>query len=459
MIIEPNNISYRDTAARVVKKESEYYRYIFYEYKAEYDHLMQSGLYKELTQKDLLIKHQEIQIDTDDPKVYKLLYPTQITYQSYPFEWSYSQWRKAIYAYLRINHIALKYGMILKDATPFNFYLTMGKAVMFDTSSFMFFNNGDKWIAYKQFCSEFLGPVTLMHYNGQKWARLTQTHLRGLPLTFISKQLPIKSWFHLNTLLHIHLHAKYTFKKVIKRHSKNNGFSIDKISSLFEIILSGLRCWTKPYQFTIHWFGYYQNDIESNKYLIHKEQVITTWLEKLAPNTVVDLGANTGKFSFIAGRIAKKVIALEADDACVDGIESEIYKQCINNISATVMDLAESTSNIGLLNKEIKSIYTRTQSDVVLALAIVHHLKISDQLSFKQIAELLAVYTRKFAIVEFVPKSDNKVQLLLKDKTFNFSDYTEDKFINALLEWFTINEVVILQDSERTLFLLEKIKS
>mgnify|MGYP000197153313 FL=1 len=60
MIIEPNNISYRDTAARVVKKESGYYRYIFHEYKAEYDHLMESGLYQELTQKELLIEHQEI---------------------------------------------------------------------------------------------------------------------------------------------------------------------------------------------------------------------------------------------------------------------------------------------------------------------------------------------------------------------------------------------------------------
>ena len=166
MIIEPNNISYRDTAARVVKKESGYYRYIFHEYKAEYDHLIQSGLYEELTQKDLLIEHQEIQIDTDDPKVYKLLLPNQIPFQSYPFEWSYTQWRKAILAYLRINHIALKYGMILKDATPYNFYLIGGKAVMFDTSSFMFFNENDSWIAYRQFCEEFLSPVALMHYNG-----------------------------------------------------------------------------------------------------------------------------------------------------------------------------------------------------------------------------------------------------------------------------------------------------
>ena len=57
MIIEPNNISYRDPAARVVKKDTGYHRYIFHEYKAEYDHLMESGLYQELTEKKLLIEH------------------------------------------------------------------------------------------------------------------------------------------------------------------------------------------------------------------------------------------------------------------------------------------------------------------------------------------------------------------------------------------------------------------
>ncbi len=457
-MLSPNEFSYRDSAARLVKKETGYYRYIFQEYKPAYDHLIQSGLYKELTQKGLLIEHQEVELDTNDPKAYKLLYPTQISFQSYPFEWSYTQWGKAITAYLHINQIALQYGMILKDAPPFNFYLTGGKAVMLDTSSFMFFNSGDKWIAYKQFCTEFLGPLTLMHYNGQKWSRLTQTHLRGLPLAFTSKQLPIKSWFHLNTLLHIHLHAKYTNKKNAAGKKNNGGFSKEKISSLFEIILSGLRCWKKPYQYKKHWFGYYQNDIESSNYLKHKEQVITNWLIKLAPETVVDLGANTGKFSLIAGKIANKVIALEADDTCVDSIEKEIQNQDIENIDAVVMDLVESTSNIGLLNKEIKSIYTRAKSDVVLSLAIVHHLHISDQLSFKQIAELLALYSKQYVIVEFIPKSDKKVQLLIKDKTLDFSGYKEDNFTDALSEWFNTTEVVTLEDSERKLLLLEKIK-
>jgi SAM-dependent methyltransferase len=460
MIIEPNNISYRDSAARVVKKESGYYRYIFHEYKAEYDHLMQSGLYEELTEKNLLIKHKEIEKDTDDPKVYKLLYPTQIPFQSYPFEWSYTQWRKSILAYLRINHIALKYGMILKDATPYNFYLIGGMAVMFDTSSFMLFKANDKWTAYRQFCEEFLSPVALLHYNGAEWSKLTMANLRGMPLSFVSKQLPLKSWFDLTTLLHIHIHSKYSGNnKIDGGESKiNKGFTLEKIKSLQKMIFNTVLKWNKAHQFANYWSKYYENDIESQEYLKDKEATIRKWLEIIKPKSILDLGANTGKFSFISAKIAQKVIALEADDTCVDGIENEIQKQGINNLNAVVMDLAESTANIGVLNKEIKSIYCRAESDVVLALAISHHLHISDQLSFKQIAELLAMYSRQHVIIEFVPKPDKKVQLLLKDKTLDFSEYNENNFINALLRWFTINEVAILQETERKLFLLEKIK-
>src|SRR6202008_2601416 len=114
--------SYRDPAARVVKKQDGWYRYIFKTYQKEFDYLTQSGLYHELVEKGLMISHEEIGPDSENPEVYKVIRPAQIHFQSYPFEWSYSQWRKAAVALLDINSIALKYGMILKDASPFNFY-------------------------------------------------------------------------------------------------------------------------------------------------------------------------------------------------------------------------------------------------------------------------------------------------------------------------------------------------
>ena len=459
MIIEPNNISYRDTAARVVKKESGYYRYIFHEYKAEYDHLMQSGLYEELTQKDLLIEHQELELDTDEPKVYKLLLPTQIPFQSYPFEWSYTQWRKAILAYLRINHIALKYGMILKDATPYNFYLIGGKAVMFDTSSFMFFNENDSWIAYRQFCEEFLSPITLMHYNGGQWSKLTMANLRGMPLNFVSKQLPIKSWLNLTTLLHIHFHSKYSDNNYTKEieNKKNQGFTLEKIKSLQKMIFNTISTWNKSHQFTNHWSTYYENDIESQEYLKDKEATIRKWLEIIKPKSVLDLGANTGKFSFIAAEYAERVISLEGDENCVDEIEEKISIKN-SNVFTLLGNVAKPSPTIGFLNSGTESIYKRGSSDVVLGLALVHHLHISNRLSFEQISLIFASFTNEYLIVEFIPIADNKVKQLIKGKSINLISYNEDYFIKALSNWFVIKEAISLKDSGRRLFLLEKKK-
>jgi SAM-dependent methyltransferase len=472
-----NYISYKDTAARVVLEEGIYYRYIFNEYQDEYDHLMHSGLYKSLTEKGLMITHQEV--EQSQSNFYKKLHPHQIHFQSYPFEWSYGQWRKALFAYLQINQIALAHGMILKDATPYNFYFEGGQAVLLDTSSFSFFNDGDPWIAYRQFCSEMLSPFALMHYNGQRWARITQSHLRGMPLNFVSKQLPLKSWLIMTCLLHIHMHGKYAtndsensslrnsnkkgFEKsgeVVDNQTKQKGFSKEKIVSLMKMLQSTVVNWKKPFSYEKNWIDYYQKDIASDKYLEHKEAIIKDWLAQLTHqnkiDSILDLGANTGKFSLLASEYAEKVIALEYDDICVDAIDRAIVSEKRNNIYCLRMDLAETTPNMGVLEKEYSSIYTRARSSMVMGLALIHHLFISNQLNFDQIASMFNEFSKRQVIIEYIPITDEKVQFLIKDKQREYADYTEEGFTKALEQYFQIKERIQLEGSERILYLLEK---
>ena len=458
----PNTISYKDTAARVVLEDGTYYRIIFEEYKAEYDHLMQSGLYKTLTEKGLMIAHQEVA--QGQANFYKKLKPHQIRFQSYPFEWSYGQWRKVMYAYLQINQIALAHGMILKDATPYNFYFEGGRAVLLDTSSFDFFKEGDSWIAYRQFCSEMLSPFALMHYNGQRWARITQSHLRGMPLNFMSKQLPLKSWLNMTCLLHIHMHGKYATNdsdnSTLRTTIKQKGFSKEKILSLLKMLQSTIIDWKQPYTFEKHWIDYYQKDIASDIYLENKERIIKEWLGQLTNqnklHSILDLGANTGKFSLIASEYAEKVIALEYDDICVDAIDKAIVSSKKNNIYCLRMDLSETTPNMGVLEKEYSSIYTRAKSSMVMGLALIHHLFISNQLNFYQIADMFNVFSERHAIIEYIPITDEKVQFLIKDKQRDYSDYTEEGFSKAMEEYFQIKEKILLDGSERILYFFKK---
>ena len=463
-----NYISYKDTAARVVLQEGIYYRYIFNEYKKEYDNLMQSGLYEALKSKGYLISHSEINYKDGDSTIYKQLLPEQIHFQSYPFCWSYTQWRKAIIAYLEINKIALKYGMLLKDATPFNFYFKEGRAILLDTSSFIFFKEGASWLAYKQFCSEFLSPVALMHYNGQIWSGMVKANLKGMPLSFVSKQLPLKSWFNLSCLLHIHMHAKYantegSIEEENKSKSKvQEGFSKEKLLSLTDMILNTLKTWKQAYNINKHWHSYYESDIESPIYLNQKEEIIKNWLNTLKPKTVIDLGANTGRFSFLAAKQVEQVIAIESDYNCVDAIEYAIATGAIKNIVVGQMDLSETTPNFGILEKEYNSIFKRVSNihlipSIVMGLAIIHHLHITNYLSFGQIAELLSKFNSKYLIIEFVPIQDSKVQLLIKNKQRDFSSYTQENFTAALLQYFKLIEVKKMEGTDRELLLLEKL--
>ncbi|MGZ3943684.1 MAG: class I SAM-dependent methyltransferase [Mucilaginibacter sp.] len=449
-MITPNYSSYRDPAARVVKKQDGWYRYVFKSYQKEYDYLTQSGLYHELVEKGLMISHEEIVPDTENPDVYKVIKPDQITFQSYPFEWSYSQWRKALIALLDINTIALKYGMILKDASPFNFYITKGRAVLLDTTSFILFTKNDLWVAYRQFCEEFLGPLTLMHYNGDQWSELVAAYTRGLPLAFISRQLRRSSWFNLTCLLHIHLHARFRGSAAKPR----KGFTAEKLQSLFSMIRSTALSWSEPYRLRGTWKDYY--DGGSPKYIIEKEKTVIKWLDEIKPHTVADLGANTGRFAFIAAKYAGYVIAIDKDENCIDSIEDEIEEKSVANITALTVDLAEPSPARGVLNKEYRSIFDRGKSDTVLGLALAHHLCIDMNISMQLVAETFSAFCERFAIVEFVPPDDERVVQLIANRGGLFTGYNEELFITAFSAEFDQVEEVEIGDSKRKLFLFKK---
>lgn len=454
-MISPNYLSYKDLSARVIYRDGKYLRLILNSYKDEYNHLMNSGLFEELIKKNLLIPHEEISLNEVNNEVYKVILPKQIAFQSYPFEWSYQQWRKAILAYLKLNQVSLKYGMILKDATPYNFYFEGSNAVMFDTSSLVFFNENDKWIAYNQFCHEFLSPVALMHYKGPIWGKLYMTHLRGLPLQFVSKQLSTKSWFNLSVLLHIHLHSKYSFKVSKVLGTNTMGFSLNKMSSLFSMIKSSILSWKKPFFFKNYWENYYEENIETEEYINFKELEIKNWLQLVNPVSVLDLGANTGKFSILASSFAEKVISFESDGSCVDEIVKQIDLKKLTNVYPLIGDLAEPSPSLGLMNMEVSSLFYRAKSEVVMGLALIHHLYFSKDMSFAQISVLFSKFCSKYLIVEFIPNDDRKVKQLLEAKPKRAIGYNIESFISSLSLNFQLMEEITLIPSSRILMLFK----
>src|SRR5690349_6201835 len=147
--------SFRDPSGTMFKHDGRLLRQVNHIYSANYDLLMSSGLYEELTKKQILVPHQEVASPTADPDAYKVLAPEVIPFISYPYEWSFSQLKDAALTTLRIQKLALKYGMSLKDASAYNIQFANSRALLIDTLSFEAYDEGKPWVAYRQFCQHF----------------------------------------------------------------------------------------------------------------------------------------------------------------------------------------------------------------------------------------------------------------------------------------------------------------
>jgi hypothetical protein len=119
------------------------------------------------------------------------------------------------------------------------------------------------------------------------------------------------------------------------------------------------------------------------------------------------------------------------------------------------VDLTNPSPGIGWAGEERSSFVNRSRADAVLALALVHHLAISNNLPLAQIAEFLARIADN-VIIEFVPKSDSQVQRLLATREDIFPTYNRDGFEEAFSKHFVIRSSDEIRASERVLYLLAK---
>ena len=235
--MQPHPASYRDTSGFVFKQNGKVYRYVHPGYQVHYTQLMKSGLYDELVKKAMLIPHQDItETDNFGFKEGRVLLPQQITFISYPYEWSFTMWKDAAILTLQIAIASLKKSMILKDATPFNIQFYKGKPVFIDTLSFENYEEGKPWIAYHQFSECFLAPLLLMHYCHPDTNKLFTVYPNGIPMDVLVSLLPKRSRWNMNTFLHVHLQAKFAGKQN-QKPGKENNFSKQKL----EILLKGLE--------------------------------------------------------------------------------------------------------------------------------------------------------------------------------------------------------------------------
>ncbi|HKP16476.1 MAG TPA: class I SAM-dependent methyltransferase, partial [Gemmatimonadaceae bacterium] len=450
--------SFRDPSGFVFVADGTFYRQVNRSFSDEYDACVSSGLYDDLIQKRLLVAHRDVGIGfAATPDAHAVIEPTPVPFISYPYEWSFGQLRDAALLTLDVQERALDRGFVLRDASAYNVQLVDGGPLFIDTLSFERYHDGAPWAGYKQFCEHFLVPLALMSVRDPRCGRLQREYLDGIPLDLGSALLPRGSWLRPSLLLHVHVHAR-----AMRRYESasvaevTGGRRLGKkallrlVASLRDAVL-GLE-WRPE---GTAWSRYTSDHGYSEQALESKRRLVREYVSAATPRTVWDLGGNTGTFSRIAREVAELVVCFDADPAAVESNYREVRARKETGLLPLQMDLMNPSPENGWAHEERLSLESRGPADLVMALALVHHLAIANNVPLPTLAAWLARLGRSL-LIEFVPKSDSQVARLLTNRADIFPRYTPEELERAFEPGWRIEAKQRIDDSQRMLYLMRR---
>lgn len=451
--------SFRDPSGFMFKHDGKLYRQVNQKYQEEYDLLMSSGLYDQLNKSRTLVAHKEVELTlAPRPEIaYKVIQPEIIDFISYPYEWCFNQLKDAAILTLAIARRALEFGMSLKDASAYNIQFQQGRPIFIDTLSFEKYEEGTPWVAYRQFCQHFLAPLALMAKSDVRLGQMLRLHIDGIPLDLASKLLPASTRMNMGLATHIHIHAKsqqrYADKEVSQEEVKAR-MSKTSMLGLLDSLLSTVKG-LKVETIQTEWTDYYQDNNYTQSSFEAKRQLVRTFIEKVQPKQVWDLGGNTGEFSRVASDLQIPTVCFDIDPGAVQQ-NYDLVKQNKEKFMLPLrMDLTNPSPDLGWHNAERESMQARGPVDLVMALALIHHLAISNNVPLVDVADYFADLG-EYLIIEFVPKSDSQVKRLLASRLDIFPDYTLEGFKEAFTQSYVLLDEKPVQGSERTLFLMKR---
>ena len=417
-MIHRNAASFRDPSGHVYEGENEIFRTIRTCYDEEWKRVTSCGLLEKAGALGLLAFRELARKNWPEPlandnAVARVLVSPRLPFISWPCEWSFSQLKAAALLTLDLHLLALEHGCILKDASAYNVQFLNAKPVFIDLLSFERWQEGQPWQAYGQFCSHFLAPLALMASRDVRLGLLSRQWLDGLPLDLASKLLPARSRFNPGLIMHLFLHAFMRQKHGDARASavkvKKTSMTIRQLKDVAESLRRLVLSLHLKKQVS-EWSDYYADTNYSPAAREAKADAVRRF-SNTGGRLALDLGANTGEFSALLAPHFALVLATDYDALAV---ERHHLAQHPENVLPLILDISQPTPAFGWQGNERASFKERCQADLVMALALCHHLVFSFGIPFSRIAVIFAELLRKGgrAIVGFVAKDDSQVQRL-----------------------------------------------
>lgn len=451
--------SYRDPGGFVYRRDGILYRQIGPSAIDDWTAFEASGLARRLIETGRLIGYEPADLSLGaTPDARAVIRPEPIDFVSYPFEWTYGELQDAALLTLDIELEALAAGWTLRDASAYNIQFRGARPILIDSLSFEPHEDGSPWVAYRQACEQFLAPLALMARTDIRLGTLLRADPDGVPLDLAARLLPWRSRLDFGLLSHVHLHARSQVRhagdEAAAAAARAARIPRNRLVALVRNLratIAGLR-WRPA---GTEWSDYADHTSYTDTATAAKARLVDAFVRAVPGERAWDLGANTGRYSRIVADTGKRVVAFDIDPAAAEQHYRQVRADGRHDILPLLLDLANPSPGLGWAGEERRSLLDRAAPDVILALALVHHLAISRNVPLPMVLDLFARLA-PWAVVEFVPKDDPMVRRLLASRRDVFPDYGLDGFRAAAGERFEIVREEPVEDSPRTIFLLRR---
>ena len=388
----------------------------------------------------------------------------QIGPRSFPYEWSPRMLHAAGSLMLDLAEGPLEENFSIKDATPYNVLFNGAQPIFVDVLSFESRDAHDPtWLPFNQFVRTILLPLLMNKYFGLRLDQLLLAHREGIEPAEVAQACGLLR--RLNPLfLSLVFFPHWLGNKRPRdndsiyrprrlRNSEQARFILQRQFRQLRRQLAKLQ----PSNRDSEWSGYMTADRHfSEDYLQAKQSFVVEALESTVARRVLDVGCNTGHFSRLAAERGASVVAIDQDPAVIDLVWKHAAADRLD-ILPLVVNLARPTPALGWRNQECPSFLERTRGkfDLVLMLAVLHHLLVSEQIPLPAILELAAELTSEHLIIEFVAPADVMFHSLMRGREELHSEVTKESFERFANKLFTIARSQRLTDT-RWIYLLRK---
>ena len=438
----PEPASFRDPEARVVYSATgEVLRELSPRAREDWAVLERARFFRRALEDGRIVATEEV-----EPGV---LLHERLPFVSYPYEWPFEMLREAALLQLGLLDEALAEGFVLKDGSPYNVQWRGSEPVFVDVGSFERLRKGEPWAGYRQFCTLFLYPLMLQAYRGvppQPWLRGS---LEGIEPGQARALLPrFRRGVLTHVVLHDRLEAKHADRKRdVRSELEAAGFKKELIQANVRK-LRRLVSRLEPKRGRSEWARYRESAPYSDEDAARKERFVR---EAGPARLAWDLGANDGRFSRALG--ADYVLALDGDERVAGELYAALRGEGSKTILPLVVDLADASPGRGWRGVERRRLEERGRPDLVLCLALVHHLAIGRNVPFSELVAWLRSLGARL-VIEFAERDDPMVARLLQAKREEVHEsYGREAFEGVLREGFEIRRSEQLGSGTRTLYL------